>query len=85
MQHMDVTGASDDVDVAYAFVRWREHTSHTSPFECRSIGRSITDTGCLWIDLNTGLRINHLPPSIFHQYGIVDVEWRLSGHVCGPI
>ena len=56
--------------------------SHTSRLECRSIARSITDTGCLWVDINTGLRTVQTPANIFHQYGIVDLEWRLGGHIC---
>ena len=64
-----------------AFV-WREvRVKYASiaplPLNAETSTLSLT----LWIDLNTGPRINHRPPSIFHQYGIVDVEWRLGGHV----
>lgn len=57
--------------------------SHTSRFQCRTTGRTITDEGCLWININTGLRVVQRPADNFYQFGILDVEWRLGGHVCG--
>ena len=51
--------------------------SHTSPFQCRSNACAVTDSGSLWINLRTGLRMEFL------QYGVLDVEWRLGGHICG--
>ena len=65
----------------FKFIPCRD--SHASRFECRTTGRAITDDGCLWINLNTGLRVVQRPPDNFYQFGILDVEWRLGGHVCG--
>ena len=64
----------------FTFIPCRD--SHASRFECRSNGRTITDNGCLWIDLHTGLRKIQHPADIFRKFGILDVEWRLGGHVC---
>jgi len=57
--------------------------SHASRFQCRSIRRSITDGGCLWIDFHSGRHIPSHPTDVFCQFGVLDVEWRLGGHICG--
>jgi len=57
--------------------------SHATRFECRSNARAVTDAGCLWINLLTGLRVDLHPAVMFCQYGVLDVEWRLGGHICG--
>ena len=69
------------LDRGFKFIPCRE--SHTSNFTCRSLGRTITDAGCLWINLHSGRRVPQHPANIFHQYGTLDVEWRLGGHICG--
>ena len=69
------------LDRGFKFIPCQE--SHTSSSTCRSLGRTLTDPSCLWINLHSGLRVPQLPANIFHQYGTLDVEWRLGGHICG--
>ena len=58
-------------------------TSHFNKYTCKSVVWSLTDGGCLWIDLNTFPRISTTPLDLFQHYGFLDVHWVLGGMVCG--
>ena len=57
--------------------------AHFSKYTCKSITRSLTDAGSLWIDLNSLPHTSSTPVELFQRYGFLDVEWTLGGMVCG--
>ena len=78
--HRKISHLEKYLQWGFQFIPCQE--SHTSPFQCRSNARAVTDSGSLWINLCTSLRMDQHPVDIFLQYGVLDVEWRLSGHIC---
>ena len=58
-------------------------TAPLSKYSCKSIGRSLTDAGCMWINVNNLPYASATPINLFRQYGFLDVQWTLGGMVCG--
>ena len=78
--HRKISHLEKYLQQGFQFIPCQE--SHTSRFQCRSNAWAVTDSGSLWINLRTGLQMDQHPADIFHQYGVLDVEWRLGGHIC---
>jgi len=57
--------------------------THEFQFACKSANRSLTDDGCLWVDIDYVPRAGRRPENIFERFGIVDVNWALGGLLCG--
>ncbi|KAI6145927.1 hypothetical protein BKA82DRAFT_4016100 [Pisolithus tinctorius] len=56
--------------------------SHQYPYSCRSIPRTLTDNGTVWITMDlshdvgtSGLAFDHL--------GVLNVLWFMGGYICG--
>jgi len=58
-------------------------TTHEFWFACKSANRSLTDDGCLWVDIDCVPRAGRRPENNFERFGIVDVNWALGGLLCG--
>ena len=57
--------------------------AHRYAFACKSDNRSLTDGGCLWVDVNCVPRAGRRPHQIFEKLGIFNVNWALGGLLCG--
>ncbi|KIN97310.1 hypothetical protein M404DRAFT_160711, partial [Pisolithus tinctorius Marx 270] len=56
---------------------------HHMPYTCRSIPRTLTDGGCLWLQI-TDLRHDVVRTTeVFKCLGVINVMWLLGGYVCG--
>lgn len=49
-------------------------STHLSKYTCKSITRSLTDSGCMWIDLNNLPRASATPLELFQRYGFLNME-----------
>lgn len=58
-------------------------SGHLSKYTCKSVARSLTDGGSMWIDLINFPRVSTTPLDFFQRYGILDIHWLLGGVVCG--
>ena len=58
-------------------------TAHKFAFACKSKNHSLTDGGCLWVDVKCVPRAERGPEQIFEKLGVVNINWALGGLLCG--
>ncbi|KIO09006.1 hypothetical protein M404DRAFT_51775, partial [Pisolithus tinctorius Marx 270] len=65
----------------FEFVECEEF--HHLPYSCRSIPHSLTDGGCLWVQISDLCHDLVKPADILKCLGVINVMWLLGGYVCG--
>jgi len=58
-------------------------STHKYGFACKSANRCLTDSGCLWINIDTVPRVGRHPENMFGKLAVVNVNWALGGLLCG--
>ena len=69
--------------VQHGFCYTSCESGHLSKYTCKSVARSLTDGGSMWIDLINFPHVSMTPLDLFQCYGILDIDWLLGGMVCG--
>ncbi|KIO00531.1 hypothetical protein M404DRAFT_963360 [Pisolithus tinctorius Marx 270] len=65
----------------FEFVKCEEF--HHLPYSCRSIPHTLTDSGCLWVQISDLRHDLVMPADVLKCLGVINIMWLLGSYVCG--